>query len=255
MNCTLSRFQDDFAQSLLAAPDAMLLGALALQPGFSVYRNTVMKGCIDALQANFPAVLKLVGEEWFRAVAALHVRAQPPSDARMLQYGRNFPEFLRNFPPAAELPYLVGVAQLDRFWTQAHAARHVDALTPAELAGLSLAQWGDLVLAPHPAAHWAWFGEQPIYTLWRRNRQEQPLDGEEDLVWCGEGALVTRPAGQVQWTALDAAGCAFLDACRSGQPVAQAAADALACDAQVELSQLMASLLAAGAFTTREKLR
>jgi hypothetical protein len=29
-----------------------ILRALTLQPGFAVYRNTVMKGDIDALQAN-----------------------------------------------------------------------------------------------------------------------------------------------------------------------------------------------------------
>ena len=33
------------------------------QPAFAVYRNTVMKACIDALQANYPAVTRLVSEE------------------------------------------------------------------------------------------------------------------------------------------------------------------------------------------------
>ena len=28
---------------------------------FAVYRNTVLKGCIDALQANYPTVGQLVG--------------------------------------------------------------------------------------------------------------------------------------------------------------------------------------------------
>lgn len=65
MNGTLARFQDDFVQSLLAPQSDMpsTLRTLTLQPGFAVYRNTVMKGCIDALQANFPAVLRPVGEE------------------------------------------------------------------------------------------------------------------------------------------------------------------------------------------------
>lgn len=252
MNSALSRFQDDFVASLWAANDdlASHLRPLALQPGFSVYRNTVMKGCIDALQANFPAVLKLVGEEWFRAAAALHVRAQPPDDARLLRYGAQFPDFLRDFPPAAELPYLGGVAQLDRFWTEAHVASDADALTPSAIADLPLAQLGDLVLVPHPAARWVWCGDQPVYSLWRRNRDERCANDDGELNWWGEGALVTRPAGQVQWTSLGAAGCAFLDACSAGQPLAQATEVALARDAQVDLAQLMASLLEAGAFST-----
>jgi hypothetical protein len=252
MNGALARFQDDFVASLWASNDDLAphLRTLALQPGFSVYRNTVMKGCIDALQANFPAVLKLVGEEWFRAAAALHVRAQPPDDARLLRYGAQFPDFLRGFGPAAELPYLYGIAQLDRFWTEAHAASDADALAPSALVGLPLAQLSELVLVPHPAARWAWVDDQPVYSLWRRNRDERCMNDDEELTWCGEGALVTRPAGQVQWTSLGAAGCAFLDACSAGQPLAQATEVALARDAQVDLAQLMASLLEAGAFST-----
>ena len=255
MNDTLARFQDDFVEALLAVHDTSPsnVHALTRQAGFSVYRNTVMKGCVDALQANFPAVLKLVGEEWFRAAAALHVRAQPPNDARLLQYGERFPGFLRDFPPAAELPYLEGVAQLDRFWTEAHAASDADTLVPSVLVGLPPAQLGALVLVPHPAARWACFDEQPIYTLWRRNREEQGMGEDGDLHWHGEGALVTRPGGQVQWTALDATGCVFLDACRAGEPLALAAEAALAYDAHTDLAQLMALLLEAGAFCTQRK--
>ena len=252
MNSDLASFHDGFVQALLA-PDCDVpahLRALVEQPGFSVYRNTVLKGCIDALQANYPAILRLVGEEWFRAAAALHARAQPPGDTRLLMYGIDFPEFLHNFPPAAELPYLYGVALLDRFWTQAHVAADAAALAPSALAGLPLEQLGELVLAPHPAARWAWFADQPLYTLWQRNRDTgaESLDSGDGLVWTGEGALLTRPAGAVRWTALDAAGCAFLDTCAAARPLAHAAAEALACDAGTDLAQLMASLLDAGAF-------
>ena len=56
----LCAFQDAFAEALLAPSGAVAnspeLTRLIAQPGFAVYRNTVMKGCIDALQANYPAV-------------------------------------------------------------------------------------------------------------------------------------------------------------------------------------------------------
>ena len=72
----LARFQDAFAHALFTA-DAVPAGeiaALTAQPAFAVYRNTVMKGCIDALQANYPAVLRLVGEEWARGCRRLCAR-------------------------------------------------------------------------------------------------------------------------------------------------------------------------------------
>ena len=67
----LSTFQDSFSAALLGqAADAPWLSALESQPGFAVYRNTVLKGCIDALQANYPTVCQLVGDDWFRAELA-----------------------------------------------------------------------------------------------------------------------------------------------------------------------------------------
>lgn len=85
----LAQFQDDFAQALLLpdAPLSLAIAAMAAQPGFAVYRNTVMKGCIDALQANYVCVARLVGEEWFRAAAAVFVHAHPPVQPTLLHYG------------------------------------------------------------------------------------------------------------------------------------------------------------------------
>lgn len=257
MSTELCDFQDGFVQALWALPDEVpeQLRDLTDQPGFAVYRNTVIKGCIDALQANFPAVLRLVGEDWFRAAAGLHARARPPFDARLLLYGADFPEFLAGFAPAADLPYLSGVARLDRFWTEAHVAADALVLEPSALAGLPPELLGDLVLQPHPAARWAWFDGQPIYTLWQRNRCSalESMASGDALDWTGEGALLTRPGGAVAWRALEAGGCAFLDVCAAGQPLALAADAALARQADCDLARLMAALLQAGAFCRAQK--
>ncbi len=101
----LARFQDDFAHALLATDDAVspVLAAVIAQPAFAIYRNTVMKGCIDALQANYPAVTRLVGEEWLRAAAVVYVRDALPALPMLLDYGADFADFLTQFEPAAEL--------------------------------------------------------------------------------------------------------------------------------------------------------
>ena len=251
MTPSLAQFQDGFAHALFAPPDAADLPAgiahLAAQPGFAVYRNTVMKGCIDALQANFPAVLRLVGEEWFRAAAAVHVRESPPTLPMLLEYGARFADFLERFPPAAELTYLAGVARLDRLWTEAHAAADADALDPAVLGLHTPEELARLVLTPHPATRWAWFGYAPIHTIWSRNRAGVPP--AEDLDWKPEGALLVRPVDAVAWQELDAAGCAFLDACAAGEPLGVAAQAALERRPGVDLAGLLAGLLAAGAFS------
>ncbi len=248
----LTRFQDGFAHALLAPtaePVAAIppeVAALAAQPGFAVYRNTVIKGCIDALQANYPAVARLVGDEWFRAAAAIYVREALPTDPTLLRYGAAFADFLARFEPAAELPYLPGVARLDRYWTEAHAAPTQAALDPAAVAGIAPETLAATVLHPHPAARWAWFGDAPIYTIWSRNRSGEALD--DNLDWQPEGALLVRPRDAVAWIALDAAGCAFLDACAAGDTLAEAAQAVLDVQGDADLARLMSTLLAVGAF-------
>ncbi len=255
----LGRFQDRFADALFAAGPGAVLAAdvapLAAQPGFAVYRNTVMKGCIDALQANYPAVSRMVGDEWFRAAADRFVRDNRPRHASLLDYGSNFADFLAGFEPARELPYLAPVARLDRHWTEAHVAADEAPLAAAAVANLSRAQLACSILTPHAAARWAWHPEHPILTIWERNREPAPVGNAPssdlpDIDWHAEGALITRPSDSVEWISIAASGCAFLDACARGCTLADAASAALAVDGDADLSRLMAQLLRAGAFST-----
>ena len=245
MTTGLAAFQSAFAAALfLPAASQDPLGALTAQPAFAIYRNTVMKACVDALQANFPSVARLVGGDWFRAAAALYVAAQPPDDARMLQYGGSFADFLQAFEPARELPYLADVARLDLCWTQAHAAADAPSDT-AFIATLSPDALGATRVVPHPAARWRWFASQPIFTIWSRNRGES--GDASEIAWQGEGALLTRPQGAVIWREASAADCAFLDACSGGALLPDAAAAALQAQPDADLAELLAGLLRAGA--------
>lgn len=248
----LADFQHAFAAALRGdAPPS--LASLAAQPGFAVYRNTVTRGCIDALQANYHAVARLVGEDWFRAAAAVYVREHPPRTPMLVAYGDGFADFLAAFEPAAELPYLPGVARCDRLWTEAHLAADASPLDGAGLAALAPGQLGAARLHPHPAARWGWFDDLPAAEVWLRNRDFAADSGE--VAWSGGGVLVTRPHDAVLAAALGRGGCAFLDACAEHRPIAIAVERALAAAPDTDLSGLMAQLVAAGAFTRIEPAR
>lgn len=244
----LSTFQDGFSAALLGqAVHAPWLSALESQPGFAVYRNTVLKGCIDALQASYPTVCQLVGTDWFRAAAAVYARAQPPRDGLLVGYGDGFARFLDQFEPAAELPYLSAVARLDRCWTECHLAADATALGRDWLAQQAAATLSQVPLRPHPAARWAWCDAHPAYALWQHHRAGRALP--DALDWSGDGALLTRPQSEVTWRPLPRAGVAFLDACAQGLTLEAAATHALEADPAADFAALMGSLLDAGALT------
>lgn len=241
MTTALASFQSAFAQALLRHD-----GTFGDQPAFAVYRNTVMSGWVDALQANHPAVARLVGAEWFRGAAMAYALEHPAHDARLMVYGDEFPEFLAACEAARDLPYLAGVARLDRAWTEAHVAADADT-DAAFLVSVPQHELGAVRIAAHPAARWAWFDALPVFTIWSRQHADEPAAGE--IEWRGEGALLTRPADTVQWRSATASECAFLDGCADsgGTTLADAAAAALRVDPQADLAALFAGLLQAGA--------
>ncbi len=245
----LRDFQAGFARELWSRGDGSSRSALADQPGFSVYRNTVMAGCVDALTANYPTVHQLVGVDCFNDAAKAFVREFPPPSGVLAGYGRGFATFLASLDAVAELEYLPGVAMLDRFWTEAHFAADGTVLEAIDLAGLTPEGLSRVCFVLHPAARWQTFETMPIYTLWQRHRDGLPLDAELD--WHGESALVTRPAGAVAWTAIPHAAAAFLSSCASGMRFDQAMDDAAALEGADDPSWLPA-LIRAGAFSRLE---
>lgn len=243
----MNGFQHAFAQALLA-PEPPEDDPLFGQGAFAVYRNTVAKGCIDALEANFPTVARLVGSDWFRSAALAYLRAQPPQEGRLLVYGdESFGEFVQALPTAAELPYLAGIARLDRLWRACHVAADARVLAPQALGAIAPEALAATVLRVHPATQWAWFDAQPVARIWSRERSGEPEPAAPD--WTGDGLLLTRADGAVGWQLLSRAGCAFLDACAGGATLGDAAAHALATAPDTDLAPVLQQLLRSGAFT------
>lgn len=244
----LARFQDAFADALAgrtaASIAAWLPDSAAELPGLAVYRNTIAKGCVDALAANFPTVARLVGEEWFAAAAALFARDNPPTSAALLAYGEAFPSWLEAFPPAAELPYLPAVAWMDWRWTTALFAPEAEpliaeafALAPEALAGARPRL--------HPSLAFAWF-DDGAPDLWLAAREP----GADDLELSPEpqGVLIVRPHDAVTARVLDRAGHAFLTAANNGASLGEAITAAAEADPEADLASLFAALIADGVF-------
>lgn len=246
MRPSLERFQDAFTHALYGGESSEML-TLTCQPGFAVYRNTVLKGATDALVANFPTIERLVGVDWLRSAAAIHARLSPPTDSRLLHYGAEFPGFLDGFEHARNMPYLGDVARLDLLWTQVHCADEEPAIEMSTLAHLSPSDLATLRLTPRASCRWAWFPDCPAYTIWRSNREQLPISDE--LNWQSEGALLTRHAGRMQWQAASSADCAFLDACAAHQPLELAVDKAVAVEPTLNPENLLIRLVSAGVFT------
>ncbi|MEP3245399.1 MAG: DNA-binding domain-containing protein [Sneathiella sp.] len=222
----LERDQLDFTQSLLN-PDADIpagiLGSedISAQQRFAVYRNNVVSSLISALKTAFPAVSRIVGDEFFEAMAAVFVRTHPPSSPLMMFYGEAFPAFLESFEPVAELPYLSEVARLEQVRRQIYHAADASALPADFLSTIPEDKLPGLVFDLHPASDVLAF-DYPVFSIWALTMQnaDQP---QSDLPPHGEDGVVWREGDQVLMRTLSPGGASFLADLGQGKTFAESA--------------------------------
>ena len=210
-----------------------------------VYRNNVAASLIEALTQSFPAVLRIVGEEYFRAVARVYVAQDPPASPVMLEYGAGFPSFLRQLGTLSSLPYLPDVARIERAWLESHHAADAISLDPASLARLPEVHAGDACFALHPSLRIV-RSSYPALTIWRMNVGDG-VPGPVDLS-SGEDALVLRREADVEVRAIPAGGAQFLEALAQGQSLEGAAEAGMRACPEFDLTAHLTALLDAGAF-------
>ncbi|WP_448102680.1 HvfC/BufC family peptide modification chaperone [Luteibacter jiangsuensis] len=240
----LAAFQRDFAAALFADTSSF---APVGHPAFAVYRNTVMRACLDALEANFPAVACLVGRDWFRSAAAIHVAASLPRDARLAMYGESFADFLAGFEPADGLPYLADVARLDRLYIESLHAGDVPTLCADRLAALSPEALARTCLRPHPATRW-FSSAMPARTIWEASHRGEAV--HPDLSWLPEQALVLRTPHRVHVLPAGPLEIDLLEACAAGATLAEATLAAATAHPGARIDLTLSGLLRSGAFAT-----
>lgn len=229
-------FYDAFASALRTGENEAFPA-----PGFAVYRNNVLRGAIEALRAAYPAVDRLVGSEFFDAMAKTYWQTNPPVTPSLTLYGARFAEHIEAFPAASSLPWLPDTARHDRAWLQAHhaaeeaplSAQAVNAMNPERLPGL----------APglHVSVHLL-RSDWPAFEIWRRNR----FDTEPDTLIAKPGqyfSLLWRRRGEVRHTVLDPARFAFLEALGQSRSLEEAAGNALAIDPAFDASAAFGAAL------------
>lgn len=212
---------------------------------FNVYRNNFYAGLIDVLAGRFPVVTRLVGEEFFRAMARVYVEQNPPRSPMLIEYAGDFADFLADFEPVQDVPYLPDIARLEWAWHCAYYAADSKPLTGGELAGLPQERLTETRFDLHPSLGVVQ-SRFPIVAIWKTNRFDKDVC-PVDIAAGGEDALVTRPKLNVEVRRLPAGAAAFIAALKQGDTFSQAYSAALASAPEFELSMNIAGLIQAGA--------
>ncbi|QIG50324.1 DUF2063 domain-containing protein [Nordella sp. HKS 07] len=211
---------------------------------YGVYRNNVATGLARALAARFPVTEKIVGEEFFTAMARDYVTAHPPASPVLLGYGHDFAEFVAGFAPVAGLPYLADIVRLEDAQVRAYHARDMVPIAPQILARMAPERMSGLTFRFHPAARVV-RSAFPIVTIWSMNVGLSPL--EPVTCWQAEDALVTRPQLSVITRQIGAGSAVFLLALIAGAALGETYEEAVVTDPDFDLGQNLADLMRSGA--------
>ncbi len=242
MTVTQTAFKAAMLDPAAAVPTGIVNpDGAAASKRFDVYRNNVAVSLSDALEAAFPVVRKLLGDEFFRAMAGVFLRKHPPKSPLMMFYGDAMPQFLGRFEPTKKFGYLPDIAKVELAIRHAyHAADATSAdaqafgtLAPDALMGTKLR------LAP---ATQTVTSDYPIHAIYRANTQ---TDAPKPVMQA-EAVLITRAGFDPEIHHINAAAATCIEALMKGQSLGQAMAIA---DDTLDLGAVLGLLLAQGAVT------
>ena len=212
----------------------------------SVYRNNVAAALVAALQVRFPVTEQLVGPEFFFHMARGFAEGDRPQSPVLIDYGQRFPDFIRDFAPAASVPYLADVAALESAWWQAYHAREADVITATALNQFAPEVLGDVRLVLHPSAG-LMASPFAVGSIWEAHHGGAPM--QEIEINRPQTVLVARPAAEITLRVISPESFAFLSALQQGKTLAEAIESAFAVHAGFDVADQLGGAFSLGLFT------
>jgi uncharacterized protein (UPF0276 family) len=115
------------------------------------YRGNLGATWDKTLAAVFPVLQRLVGEEFFSALARAFGHAHPSESGDLNVFGMHFADFLTTFPHVAAYPYFPDMARLEWALHRAHYAGDAEPLSASDLTQIAPDQLEAVRMSLHPA--------------------------------------------------------------------------------------------------------
>lgn len=246
MYTTQSEFRAALFDPEQAVPESLTDGEN--QPAgkrFNVYRNNVIVSLKEALTDSFPVIEKLIGVQNFNSLAGLFVRAHPPSDPRMMQYGADFPVFLESFTPLAHVQYLADVARLELAQRQCYHAADSSAIDPTVFSTMAPDDLAKTIASFAPALHIV-RSPWPILDIWHFNMTE----GAPQPNAQGQDVLIARAEFDPQMHVLPQGGADLIETLQKQIPLGEALETVEQTHPDFDFSALLGLLLQTGALVS-----
>jgi hypothetical protein len=214
-------------------------GRFTPEQHLQIYHNNVFESLTGALRAIYPVIERLVGEGFFRYAADAYIRRDPPVSGNLHDFGHRFADFLKQFSPAAALPYLSDTARLEWAWHEAFHAADAAPLDPAALAQVPPDKYAELRFRLHPSVRLL-ASAYPVLRIWQVNQPDCTEDPAVDLAEGGVRIRVGRRQLAVELAPMTTGEQALLRALADQRTFAAACEDALTAQPDLDITATLA---------------
>jgi len=227
---TLPELQADFLRAILdASPtrvsDAIVGGAVSAEHRLAIYAKNAEANFLASLRASFPAVCRLVGDEYFTQCAREFRRAHPSRSGDLDPAGAAFPDYLAARHAQDRFGYLGDVARLEWLYHECLSAAEHTAFDLVRLAAVPADDYDHVLFQLHPSAR-LFTSPFPAVAIWEANVASDNEPELIDLDRGGDRVLLIRRGNGVAFRSLAAGEYAFLASLEHGSPFAAALAAA-----------------------------
>jgi hypothetical protein len=152
----LARLQDDFQAFMLRSDTAIESHVIGTQrvpiaTRLAIYGDGYASRLIEALEANYPALAKLLGPADFPTLGTAYVRAHDSRFRSVRYYGAELADFLASRAEYLRIPVLTELARWEWAMTEAFDAADAAPITSGALTHVAAERWADLSFEFHPS--------------------------------------------------------------------------------------------------------
>lgn len=184
----------------------------SLQQSIYIYRNSMRAALLAVLADTYSVCQKIVGVDFFRAMALLYIDETDSVSPNINDYGASFSEFIAQFPHTQSLGYLADVAGLEWLLHQTHFGEDFQALPVSELIKLNEKQYEQIIFSM-PVNSYLLASDYPLYRIWEFNQNEYSeeevltLDAQSEeklLIWRPQFNPEILVLNDLEWQVLSA---------------------------------------------------
>jgi uncharacterized protein (UPF0276 family) len=215
---SLELAQGRFLDQLIKLEDNLPMAIGAHKNRIWIYQNNVFAATREHLSEVYPAVLGLVGSDFFKQMTQVFTQQYPPDIGNINRYGDDFHKVINEFSALKEMPYL---ADLIAYEWALHDLYFVD--TPDLIDPNKFAQ-SDLLHLPIALSCCAVLinSKFPIYEIHRQSLPDYTQEVSIDLAQSQDSVLVFKRGYSVEAKLLDVEQLSFIDAMSKSDNLLQA---------------------------------